>query len=291
MGKIHSMRVRWLIGCAVAVLVVVMPDTAQGATPNRGAWESRGNVDPRVAFEVAGPSRRRAVLRVSVPLRCRGELVGWGWTALRVPVRLGGRFTGFGFDFDLRARFVTRNRAEIRVRMTDRNCRETRSYVAFRHASRVRVRVGRYLALLGAGEPVGQVAGGQGAAVYLDVDAFGRMLWIEFLEGAVPAACDDGSRRLMPLTAPEDTVLAAPIRPGGRFEIAGAAGATSVRIFGTATDASLAAFAYFTAVMPDGVRCRARGLTMVGALNFPEDDGGESSIFPPTVGSRVEPLG
>ena len=175
--------------------------------------------------------------------------------------------------------------------MTDRDCRETRSYVAFRHASRVHVRVGRYVALLGAGEPVGQVAGSQGAAVYLDVDAFGRMMWIEFLEGAVPAVCDDGARRPMLLTAPEDTVLAAPIRPAGRFEVAGAAGATSVRIFGTATDGSLAAFAYFAAVMPDGVRCRARGLTMVGALSFPDADGGEGAIVPPTVGSREVPLG
>ena len=134
MGKIHSMRARWLIGCAVALLVVVTPDPAQGAPPNRGAWESRGNVDPRVAIDVAGPR-------------------------------------------------------------------------------------------------------------------------------------------------------------GGRFEIAGAAGATSVRIFGTATDASLAGFAYFAAVMPDSVLCRARGLTMVGALSYPEGDGREGAMLPPTVGSRVVSLG
>lgn len=240
-----------------------------------------------MAFAVVGPAPRRVVLRVSVPLTCDDEVVGWGWTTFRFRVSRGGRFAAFGLDFRLRGRFVTRERAAISVRMTDRNCRGTRSYVVFRDPRRVRVRVGRYLALLGAGSPVGSVAGGQGAAVHFGINAYGRMAWIDFLDGSVPAQCADGSRRLMPLTAPEDTVIAGPIRPGGRVDLAAAAGGTSVRVFATVDATALAGFAYFTAVMPDGISCTARGPTMVGALGFPEAGGGEASFFAPTADNRV----
>jgi hypothetical protein len=282
MGNNRIIRVRWLVACVVAVLVVMAPDTAQGATPNRGAWESGGNAEPRVAFDVRGPARRRLVLRVSVPITCRGEpaTLGWAWTDSRSRLRRGGRFAASGLDYALRGRFVTRNRAEVSVRMTDPQCKDTRHYVVLRHRRRVRVREGEYLALVGAGLTPGPLGGGIGA-IHLRATAFGRMLRIDFFEGSVAGTCADGTQRLMPLTAPEgDADLSAPIRPSGQFDIAQADESATIDIAGTADGTSIAANANFTAVLPDGTSCEARGLALVGALEFPSPTGGEASSFP-----------
>jgi hypothetical protein len=71
---------RGLATCAVAAMLAAAPGTAQAAVPRVGAWETSGRFDPRVSFDVRGPTRSRFVQRVSFPITCKGNPspVGWG---------------------------------------------------------------------------------------------------------------------------------------------------------------------------------------------------------------------
>src|SRR3954469_25226750 len=102
-----------MLGCLVAAFFAA-PGMAAGAQPNPGAWQSGGNAEPRVTFDVSGGAAHPRVLRGTVPLTGRGRAEPYGWSSSDpvARVRVGGRFTAYGFDFALRGRFITRERAE-----------------------------------------------------------------------------------------------------------------------------------------------------------------------------------
>jgi hypothetical protein len=208
-----------------------------------------------------------------VPLTCQGELstVGWATTGFVARVRRG-RFTAYGDAFVLRGRFRSGHRASVAVRTRDGQCDDVRSYTARSRGGRVAVRTGRYLSLVGGGADDG--------AVYLMVTAFGRMIEVEFLKGSAVFTCSDGTLQSLALGSPEDVVLAAPVGPGGGFHIAGGSDST-IDIYGSVQGGSVAAFADVTRLLPDGTDCRARGLTLVGSLAFPEGGLGEFYPGPP----------
>jgi dienelactone hydrolase len=231
-GQLHHRRgVRLgamvgLVSCVVAATLAAAPGAARAVVPKIGAWESGSRSEPRVSFDVRGPARSRTVLRVSFPITCKGtpSAVGWGSTDI---VRVGaeGRFTAYDFDSVIRGRFTTKNRAEVTVSGSDvGGCKDTRRYVVLRRGRRIAVRTGGYLSLVGGV-----------AAVGLESDAFGRMVRIDYMDGSIPAGCSDGSQRPLTLAGPDDLVLAAPIRPDGRFEISAAAG-SSIKIAGAESE-------------------------------------------------------
>ncbi len=253
-----------------AATFAVASGTAQAAVPGVGAWESGSRSAPRVAFDVQGPARSRTVLRVSFPLTCKGSAspIGWGSTDL-VRVHRDGTFTAYDFGSVIRGRFTATDRAAVTVRASDGSeCRDMRRYVVIRRGRRIAVRTGRFLSLVGGGAVVG-----------LEASAFGRMVHVEFMEGSLPAACTDGSQRSLPLAGPDEYLLAAPIRPTGRFDISAAAG-SSITIAGTFDGGSVAAFVHLSVVLPGGVRCTARAQPLVGSLAFPFASDGEGQILP-----------
>jgi hypothetical protein len=260
----------------VAALLITAPGTAHAAAPLAGVWESESRSQPRVAFDVRGPARSRAVMRVSFPLTCKGEpsAVGWGTTTL-VRVADGGRFTAYDFGSVLRGRFTAPNRAEVTVHADNGgNCRDTRRYVVVHRGPRVAVPSGRYLSLVGGG-----------AEMELETSAFGRMVRVEYIDGSMATDCSDGSQRSLRLAAPDGFALAAPIRLNGRFDISAAAG-SSIAIAGSFREGSVAALVDFSVVLPSGVRCKARTQPLVGSLAFPLPTGsgeGAMSAEPPVV--------
>jgi|tagenome__1003787_1003787.scaffolds.fasta_scaffold20628058_1 hypothetical protein len=268
-ARAHSSALR-MLGCLVAAFFAA-PGMAAGAQPKPGAWQSGGNAEPRVAFDVSGGGAHRRVLRVTVPLTCRRRAEPYGWSSSDpvARVRVGGRFTAYGFDFALRGRLVTRERAEVAVREDDGGCHDRRRYAVNRYGGRVSVGTGRYLAVVG---------GAAGAD--LQVNAFGRMVTATFLEGSVTAACSDGSQRPLALAGPDDLILAAPIRPTGRFDMTAASGGASISVDGTFTHGSVAALVFVTDVLADGTRCQARGVRLVRSIAFPESSGGWQFVMP-----------
>jgi hypothetical protein len=148
------------------------------------------------------------------------------------------------------------------------DCKYTRRYVVRHRGRRIAVRTGRYLALVSGAARVG-----------LETDAFGRMVRVEYMDGSIPSRCSDGSQRPLALTGPDDIVLAAAIRPNGRFDISAAAG-SSIKIAGTFDGGSVAAIVDLSVVLPDGTPCTAPTQTLVGALAFQESSAGESATFP-----------
>jgi hypothetical protein len=184
-------------------------------------------------------------------------------------MRAGGWFTAYGFESVIRGRFTAKDRAEVTVRVSGHgDCKHTRRYVVLHRGRRIAVRTGRYLSL---------VRGA--AAVGLETDAFGRMVRVVHMDGSIASRCSDGSQRPLTLAGPEDLVLAAPIRPSGRFDISAAAG-SSIKIAGTFDGGSVAAVVDLSVVLPDGTRCTALGQPLVGSLAFPHAGGGESTTFP-----------
>jgi hypothetical protein len=258
------------MGGLVSCLVAAAPGAARAVVPKVGAWESGSRSEPRVSFDVRGPARSRTVVRVSFPITCKGtpSAVGWGSTDI-VRVGGGGRFTAYAFDTVIRGRFTTKNQAEVTVRAVGLfDCKDTRRYVVLRRGRRIPVRTGSYLSLVGGV-----------AAVGLEIDAFGRMVRIEYTDGSIPGGCSDGSQRPLTLAGPDDLILAAPIRSDGRFEISAAAG-TSIRIAGAFDGGSLAAYVDLSVVLPDGTRCTAATQPLVGSLASPLESGGESENYP-----------
>jgi hypothetical protein len=207
---------------------------------------------------------------VSFPITCKDVPfpVGWGATNV-VRVRAGGRFTAYGFDSVIRGRFTAKDRVEVTVRNSEPgDCKGTRRYVVLHRGRRSAVRTGRYVSL---------VSGA--AAVGLEVDSFGRMVRVEYMDGSIPSRCSDGSQRPLTLAGPADLVLAAPIRPRGRFDISAAAG-SSITIAGAFDGGSVAALVVLSAVLPDGTHCTAPAQPLVGSLAFPRASGGQSATFP-----------
>ena len=143
-------------------------------------------------------------------------------------------------------------------------------YVVRHKPHRVRVRDGRFLALVGGGA----------ARAELQVSAFGRMVFVTFLEGPVAATCSDGSQRQLALASPDDLILAAPIRPTGRFEIARAGAGSRIRMSGSFDGGSVAALVDLSNVLPGGSTCRARWATLVGSLAFPAPTVGSGEYHP-----------
>jgi hypothetical protein len=243
---------------------------AQAAVPRVGAWESGGRSEPRVSFDVRGPARSRTVQRVSFPITCKGTPtpVGWGSTDV---VRVGhrGRFTAYGAGTVIRGRFTAPNRAAVTVHSSAATgCGDLRRYVVLPRGRRIVVRTGRYVSLVGGG-----------AAVGLETTAFGRMVGVEYMDGSVSAGCSDGSQRSLPLAGPEGDILAAPIRPSGRFDIS-AAGGPSITIAGTFDGGSVAALVDLSVTLPAGPRCTARAQPLVGSLAFPFASSGQFAVFP-----------
>jgi hypothetical protein len=120
---------------------------------------------------------------------------------------------------------------------------------------------------------------GGAAEVGLDVDSFGRMVRVEFMNGSIPASCSDGSQRPLPLAGPEGFVLAAPIRWTGGFTISAAAG-SSIRIAGTFAGGSVAAFLNLSVLLPDGTQCTGPAQPLVGSLLYPIASAGENENYP-----------
>lgn len=262
---------RGLVGCVVAATLVAVPDAAQAAAPKVGAWESGSRSDPRVSFDVRGRAGARVVRRVSFPIVCKGDpsLVGWGAITI-VRTRARGRFTASDGDSVVRGRFTAKDRAEVTVRSSDGgDCNGTRRYRVVHRGRRIPVRTGRYLSLVSGAASVG-----------LETDAFGRMVRVEYMEGSVPSRCSDGSQRPLTLAGPNEVVLAAPIRPSGRFDISAAAAGSRISIAGTFDGGSVAAFVDLSAVLADGTRCTVPTRALVGSLAFPETSRGESGNFP-----------
>jgi hypothetical protein len=258
MGSMRSTS--HLAACLLAAALGAAPGAA-AAVPHTGSWDSGGRSRPTVGFEVRGPAARRTVGQVSVPITCRGERWPRGWAATEWIARVGasGRFTVYStLGFEVRGRFVTRDRAVVAVLDHDEGCRGRRRYVVRRTRPRVPVRSGRFLALVG-GSAVAQ----------LEVGAFGRMVRIGYLDGSVPATCSDGSQRPLDLGSLDYLWLAAPIRPGGRFDLPGAGG-SSVAVHGTFDHGSVAAFLDVSEVLEDGMDCEASGVALVGSLAFPD---------------------
>jgi hypothetical protein len=258
-----------MIGVVAATLAAGSA-TAQPAAPRAGAWESGSRSEPRLSFDVGGPARSRTVRRVSFPITCKGRpsAIGWESTDI-VRVNQGGRFTAHGAGSVIHGRFLARNRAEVTVRVGRGNgCRDRRRYVVLHRGRRIAVRTGRFLALVGGG-----------AAMGLETTAFGRMVHVEYMDGSVPADCSDGSRRSLTLAGPEGSVLAAPIRPNGRFDISAAAG-SSITIAGSFDGGSVAALVDLSIAPPAGPRCIAQAQPLVGSLAFPFASGGEEGAFP-----------
>jgi hypothetical protein len=260
------------MGCVVSCVVVATlaaAPAAQAAVPKAGAWESGSRSQPRATFDVRGPTRSRTVRRVSFPITCKGDpsAGGWGSTDV-VRVRAGRRFTAYGLESTVSGRFTADDRAEVIVHSTGvGDCRDTRRYVVLHRGRRVAVRNGSYLALVGGG-----------ARMKLETESFGRMVLVDYVGGSIAAGCSDGSQRPLTLAGPERHVLAAPIRPSGRFDISAAAG-SSIKIAGTFDGGSVAASVDLSVVLPDGMRCTAPQ-TLVGALAFPVESGGQSQTFP-----------
>jgi hypothetical protein len=276
MTRIDTGRARFgaagvLVGCMVAATLAAATGTTQAAVPKPGAWESGSRSEPRVSFDVRGPARSRTVRRVSFPITCKDDQSLHGWGATRVVrVRSGGRFTAHGFDAVIRGRFTSKGRAEVTVRATGLGfCKDTRRYVVLHRGRRNAVRTGGYLSLVGGA-----------AAVGFETDAFGRMVRVEYMDGSIPSRCSDGSQRPLTLAGPEDLVLAAPIRPNGRFGISAAAAGSSIKIAGTFSGGSVAAAVDLMVVLPDGTRCTVRAQPLVGSLAFPLAGAAESVNFP-----------
>ena len=259
----------------VIAVLAAAPAAAQAASPRVGAWESGSRSEPRVSFDVRGPARSRTVRHVSFPVTCKGSpsAIGWGTTDI-VRVRHDGRFTAYDLGSVLRGRFTAGNRAEVTVRGSEgSDCRDSRRYVVRFRGRRVAVRTGRFLSLVGGGATVG-----------LDTTAFGRMVAVDYFDGSVTADCSDGSQRSLTLAGPEGDVLAAPIRPNGRFDISAAAG-SSITIAGSFDGGSVAAFVNLTTALPAGPQCTARAQPLVGSLAFPLAGARETKVFPspPTI--------
>jgi hypothetical protein len=258
-----------LVSCVVAATLAAVP-AAQAAVPKTGAWESGSRSEPRVSFDVRGRAPSRTVQRVSFPITCKGRpsASGWGSTDI-VQMDGSGRFTAYEADSEIRGRFTAKDRAEVTVRSVGfGTCRDTRRYVVIRRGRRIAVRVGDFRALVGGG-----------AAVGLETDAFGRMVSVDYMDGSIPAGCSDGSQRPLTLAGPAGLVLAAPIRPSGRFDISAAAG-SSITISGTFEGGSVGAIVDLSVVLPDGVRCTAPTQPLVGSLAFALESGGESENYP-----------
>jgi hypothetical protein len=244
----------------VLAFLAAVPSAAGAVAPRRGFWDSGGRSLPSVIFEVRGPAGRRTVSRVSVPLACRGEPVGWGASEATARVRSGGRFTlDDPGPFVVRGRFTGRGRAEVTVENLEEGCNGSVRYVVRHARRRVPVRTGRFLALL---------AGGA-ATAELEVSAFGRMVEIGYLDGSVAATCSDGSQRPLEIRFVDYLGLAAPIRPGGRFDLPGGAAGSSGGIRGSFDHGAVAAHFDMSDVLPDGTSCRARAVTLVGSLGYP----------------------
>ena len=260
------------MSCVVVATLAAAPGTARAAVPKLGAWESGRRSEPRVSFDVRGPARARTVRRVSFPIMCNDDPspVGWGDTTI-VRMRAGGRFTAYDFGSVIRGRFTAKNRAEVTVRASGLgDCKGTRRYVVLRRGRRIAVRTGHYVSL---------VSGA--AAVGLETNAFGRMVFVHYMDGSIPSRCSDGSQRPLTLAGPDDLVLAAPIRPSGQFDISVAAG-SSIDIAGTFSGGSVAASVDLSVVLPDGTVCTALAQPLVGSLAFPEASAGEGATFPPS---------
>src|SRR5436305_1851783 len=92
-----------LLGCLAAAIIAAAPGVAAGAEPERGAWDSGGNAEPRVSFDVVGGAARRSIQRVVVPVTCPGndEPNGWSFSSVGARVRAGGRFLADGPGFVL----------------------------------------------------------------------------------------------------------------------------------------------------------------------------------------------
>jgi sarcosine oxidase gamma subunit len=271
MPKIHTWRVGrraharlgssgGRVSCVVASVLAVAAGTAQAAVPKVGAWESGSRSDPRVSFDVQGPARARTVRRVSFPIACKGDRfpVGWGATTI-VDARGKGRFAAYDGDSVVRAHFIAKDRAEVTVHSDDGSCKGTRRYRVVARGRRLGVRSGQYLSL---------VTGG-GATVGMEVDAFGRMVTVSFINGTVPSRCSDGSQRPLTLAGPDEYILAAPIRPNGRFDVSASAAGSRIAIGGTFSGGSVAALVDLSVVLPDGSRCTAPTQSLVGSLAFP----------------------
>ena len=260
------------MSCVVAATLLVVAGAAQAAVPKVGAWESGSRSDPRVSFDVRGPARARTVLRVSFPIVCKGDPspIGWGATTI-VNARGKGRFAAYDGDSVVRGRFTAKDRAEVTVHSDDGgSCQGTRRYRVVRRGRRLGVRSGQYLSLVTGGATVG-----------LEIDAFGRMVNVAFMDGTVPSRCADGSQRLLTLAGPDEFILAAPIRPNGRFDISAAAAGSRIAIAGTFDGGSLAAIVDLSVVQPDGTRCTAPTQSLVGSLAFPMgSSSGESQNYP-----------
>ena len=252
------------VGCLAAVLATA--PAAHAAAPKPGDWDSRNPLPPvastlaTVNFEVTGPPSRRIVRRVAAPAWCTADPASTGYLsagAATARVRADGRFAIAGGGVVLRGRFVTPSRADVRVRTENGDCKGLRHYVVRHIRPRVPVSTGRYVTLASGGTELFE----------LEVDVFGREVMVEYLMGSVPATCSDGSQRSLSLLA-ADVLAPAPIGPAGRFEAVGTR-SPSVHISGTFDHGSVAALLTVAGVQPDGVRCRARGIPVVGALAFP----------------------
>jgi hypothetical protein len=260
-----------LVNCIVAATLAAAPSMAHAAAPRVGAWQSASRSNPRMSFDVRGPARARVVRRVSFPIVCNGDPspVGWGATTV-VRMRANGRFTASDGDFVVRGDFTAKDRAQVIVRSSDGgNCKGTRRYRVVHRGRRIAVRTGRYVSLVTGAASVG-----------LETDAFGRMVRVEYMEGSVPSRCSDGSQRALTIAGPEDSILAAPIRPSGRFDISAAAAGSDIDIAGTFDRGSVAATVDLSAVLPDGTRCTSPTRALVGSLAFPEASSGQSQTFP-----------
>src|SRR4051794_13312790 len=258
----------YFVSCVLAVMLAAAA-SAQAAVPKLGAWESGSRTYPRVAFEVRGSAGSRTVGRVSVPITCKGIPIGWGSDTSVARVRARGRFTAQAFGSVVRGRFTAGGRAEVSVHHPGiTGCGETQRYVVRQRGRRVAIRTGSFPSLVSGGAKVGLVT-----------DAFGRMVRVDYMEGSIPAGCSDGSQRPLTLAGPEHYILAAPIRPNGRFDISAAAGA-SIKIAGTFDGGSVAAFVDLSVVLPEGTRCTGFRQPLVGALASPEASSGQSETFP-----------
>jgi hypothetical protein len=267
-----------IVGLAVAAIAIAVPSTTNGAVPKSGAWDSGSRTSPTVAFDVRGRVGERSIRRVSVPLSCRGEHspTGWATGGSAFGVHAEGRFRLIGNSFVVTGRFVRPGRARVVVRSDDGSCTGVRRYVVHHRPLRTPVRSGRFVALVGNGT----------ARAFLEVSAFGRVVRVTYLEGSVDATCTDGSRRPLPLVAPEDLVLAGPIKPNGRFDVPDLRGST-LELSGSFDGGAVAALVDLSGMLPDGMRCQARGVPLVGSLAFPIRSDSTTTIPGPPAVPRI----
>jgi hypothetical protein len=249
--------------CVAGCVAAAQLGGAAGATaavPKTGSWDSGSHTEPTVSFEVRGAATSRMIRRVSFPEMCRTapEPTGEVWFDVARRVRAGRRAVITGEGFTLLVRFVTATRANVTLRNhEDADCRGSWRFVVRHTRPRVPVRNGRWLAL---------VEGGT-ATMEFEVRAFGRVAEVQFLSGSVVATCSDGSQRSLSLLG-SPAVIAAPLRPAGRFDAVGTKQLT-VEVSGTFDHGSVAALLNVSEALPDGTRCQARGLYVLGALGFP----------------------